>query len=238
MNDRWQEMISENLASSSIPGFKKQELSFGAVSAGQLPTTTNGQPSDPTNFSLSQATAATNFSQGAFKYTGGATDVALEGPGFFEVQLPNGNKAYTRDGEFHINGVGQIVTKEGFLVMTSSGPVQIDRQNPAEVSISSTGEISQGVASYGSLRVIDFKNPQALTPITSGYFVSNDPKTLGAEGAGNGFRQGYLETSNTSPVHEMVNLIGSMRSFEANQKVIQLQDDRMGKAIQTLGKVS
>ena len=99
-NERWQEVITENLAASSIPGYKKQDLSFSAVQSGVMQKTASG--SAPA-FSLPRITSATNFQPGELEPTGGKTDVALDGSGFFVVQTPNGTSAYTRDGEFQTN---------------------------------------------------------------------------------------------------------------------------------------
>src|SRR5258708_25868300 len=134
-NSRWQESIAQNLASSSIPGFKKQEISFGAVAAGLMPAPAQGSE----RFALPHATPATNFKPGELKFTGVKTDVALDGGGFFAVQLPDGATTYTRDGEFQVNASGQLVTKQGHSVLGEAGPTQLDPNNPAPISISATG---------------------------------------------------------------------------------------------------
>src|SRR5437764_128357 len=136
-NSRWQESIAENLAASSIPGFKKQELSFSAIAGGMMSASTQ----HPQRFALPHAATATNFSAGELKFTGAKTDVALEGHGFFAVQMPDGTTAYTRDGEFQMNASGQLVTKQGHPVLGEAGPIQLDPTTSAPVSISATGEV-------------------------------------------------------------------------------------------------
>jgi flagellar basal-body rod protein FlgF len=234
-NERWQEVISENLAASSIPGYKKQDLSFSAVQSGVMQPTASGKAPA---FTLPRITSATNFQPGELQPTGGKTDVALDGSGFFVVQTPNGTNAYTRDGEFQINGQGQLTTKQGFLVLGDSGPIQINLSDPTPISISATGQISQGAEVKGKLRVVDFTHPQLLTPVGGGLFVAQNPGLAPADVAQPSVRQGYLEGSNTTSVGEMANMISSMRSFEANQRIIQLQDERMSHAIQALGGAS
>jgi flagellar basal-body rod protein FlgF len=230
-NARWQEMITENLSASAIPGYKKQEISFAAVQAGLLPSATQGVR----QFALPRAQTSINFEQGELRYTGLKTDVALEGSGFLEVQLSDGTTAYTRDGELHIDAYGQLVTKQGDPVIGTGGPIQVDLNNYKELSISSTGEVSQGTDLKGQLRVVDFNEPGLLTPITRGNFLSRDPRLQARDASNTTFRQGFLEVANTSPVAEMAEMITAMRAFEVNQRVIQAHDERLGRVVSELG---
>jgi flagellar basal-body rod protein FlgG len=168
------------------------------------------------------------------RYSGGKTDVAIEGPGFFEVQLANGSSAFTRDGEFHINSQGQLTTKQGFAVLGDSGPIQIDWNNPAPVAISASGEVSQGSDQMGRIRPANFEQPNLLQPISGGLFIAQNPNLIRLDSPETTLRQGWLEGANTSVSSEMANLLTAMRSFEANQKVIQIQDERMAKSIEQL----
>lgn len=233
-NARWQELISENLAASSVPGFKKQELSFTAIQAGLMPHGDVTKPGNSLPFALPSTSAFTNFSGGELKPTGVNTHVALEGPGFFEVQLANGSRAYTRDGEFRLNAQSQLVTKQGLLVMGADGPLQFDPNNGAPISIAAGGEVSQGADSKGTLKVVNYQNPNLLTPVAGGMFEARDAG-LKLSDAKPLIREGWLEGSNTSAPAEMAHLIIAMRSFEANQRVVQMHDERMGRLITDLG---
>src|SRR5208283_621159 len=153
---RWQDIITQNLASGSVPGFKKQDLTFSSVEAAQgqgglIPTTQS----------------ATNFQQGQIRPTNVPTDVAIEGDGFFAVQLPSGQTAYTRDGEFQFNAQGQLVTKQGYLVQTDSGPIQMDPKISGPISIASDGTVSQvfnqSSNQLGKLKITTFNDPHLLT---------------------------------------------------------------------------
>ncbi len=230
-SSRWQELISENLAASSVPGYKKQELSFSAIQAGLMPAPANG----PQHFALPHAAAATNFQPGELKATGVSTDIALEGRGFIPVQLPDGHTAYTRDGELHLSATGQLVTKQGFTVLGEGGPIQLDTNNHTPLSISATGEVSQGADTKGTIKAVDFTEPNLLTPISHGCFLATHPSLKPADASNTSIRQGFLEGANTSAASEMAHLITSMRMYEANQKVIQAQDERMGRVITELG---
>jgi flagellar basal-body rod protein FlgG len=233
-NSKWQDVISENLASSSVPGYRKQGLSLEAVQAGLMPASSLTSANSPKYFSIPKATTNTSFQPGDMQYTGNNNDVGIEGKSFFQVQLPNGQKVVTRDGEFQVTSRGQLVTKEGYLVMGEAGPIQLDPKNHEPLSISQGGNLSQGADPKGKVKLTDYGHPELLKQISGSYFTADDPKALPQTGTGS-MRQGFLETANTSVVHEMANMMTAMRGFEANQHVIQIQDDRLGKVISELG---
>lgn len=234
-SNRWQELVAENLAASAVPGYKKRELTFEAVRAGS--TTPAGQEANAAvpYFQFPKAVSATNFTPGGMRQTGVATDLAIDGKGFFEVQLPNGSTAYTRDGEFTLNAQGQLITKQGYLVLGDSGPVQLDLANRDPLSIAASGEISQGSELKGKLKLTEFADERQLDSSHGGYFVPADPSVTGTSSTGSTVRQGWLEGSNINVAAEMANMITALRTFEANQRVIQIQDERTGKAINELG---
>ena len=236
--DRWQETIAENLAASSVPGFKKQEFSFAAVQAGLRPVPASAASGASRSVLMTAGDASTNFQPGEFRMTGVKTDLAVDGKGFFEVQLPNGSTAFTRDGEFHLNAQGQLVTKEGYTVLGDGGPIQLDLNNHAELSISATGEVSQGADLKGRIRLTEFGTPKLLTRLSGGYFTADNPNAGATPSTASTLRQGALEAANTSVVMEMANLMTAMRTFEANQRMAQIHDDRIARAINELGNIS
>ena len=232
-NSRWQEIVAENLASGGVPGYKKQQLSMSMIQAGLMPGGLSGSQS-PQMFVLPKATASTNFTAGEMRATGVPTDVAIDGKGFFEVQLPGGATGYTRDGEFQVNSQGQLVTNEGYPVMGQGGPIQLNPRDPTPVSISSDGEVSQGATARGKLALPEFNKPELLTQVSASYFTAQN-SGLQIQATTSKVRQGYLEGSNSSTVLEMASLMTAMRGFEANQHVIQIQDDRLSRTIADLG---
>jgi flagellar basal-body rod protein FlgF len=234
-NSRWQEVIAENLAGASIPGSRKQDVSFSAVSAG-IPSAFPGSPQG--GFVMPSSSATVNFLPGTLRPTGLPTDLAVEGPGFFEVQLPNGNHAFTRDGELQLSPQGQLVTKQGYLVMSDGGPLQLDPANSAPISVAATGEVSQGGVLKGRLRLVEFSQPNQLSSIGAGCFIAGNPSQQPTAAQNSQIHQGFLEGANTSPTTEMASLITAMRMFETNQKVMQMQDERMGRVITELGNPS
>jgi flagellar basal-body rod protein FlgF len=230
-NSQWQDIISDNLASSAVPGFRKQSLSTAAIQAGLMPLDSSGAPQF---FSIPQTSVSTSFKSGEMNFTGDNHNAAIEGAGFFQVKLAHGTLAVTRDGEFRPNAHNQLATKEGYAVMGQNGPIQLDPNNHEPLSISATGDVSQGSEVKGKLSLTDFENPELLTQTNGVYFLPNNPglKTKPATGA---LRNGYVEGANTNALGEMANMMTAMRGFEANQKIIQIQDDRLGKVISELG---
>ena len=231
-SSRWQEVIAENLASGAVPGYKKQQLSLAAVQAGLMPGGLSGSQS-PQMFLLPKATTTTKFTGGEMRATGVATDVAIEGKAFFEVQLPGGTTGYTRNGEFQMNSQGQLTTNEGYPCW-AGGPIQLNPRDPTPITISAAGDISQGSSAKGKLALTEFNKPELLKQISASYFVAPN-SGLQTQPTTSTVRQGYLEGSNSSTVLEMASLMTAMRGFEANQHVIQIQDDRLGKTIADLG---
>jgi flagellar basal-body rod protein FlgG len=228
---RWQEAISENLASANVPGHKRHEVSFGTIQAGMI------QHANGTTHPTTLPTSATsiNFRQGELKFTGSKSDLAVEGSGFLGVQLPDGREAYTRDGEFRIDPFGQLITKQGYPVMGNGGTIQIDLNNPTPLSIAASGEVAQGTDVLGRIRLTEFNDPQLLKPVAGGFYLADHPDLVLQDAEATTVRQGYLESSNASSVTQMSQLITALRAYEANQRIIQVQDERTGRLITELG---
>jgi flagellar basal body rod protein FlgG len=231
-NSRWQEVISENLASASVPGYRHQDVSFQSVAgqAGQM--SNNG--SALASMAAPKVVTSYNFSAGAIR-PGGPEDVAIEGGGFFEVARPDNTTGYTRSGEFHFSPDGRLLTSQGYQVVCTTGAIQKDPNNPGDFTIATSGEISQGADKKGKIKVVEFADVSKLQLAGDGVFeagsATEQPSTSTV-------RQGYLECSNTSVVNEMAEMIQAMRSFEANQKVIRISDERMSRAISQLSPAS
>jgi flagellar basal body rod protein FlgG len=228
--ERWQDLVADNLSSASVPGARQQEISFSAVQAGLASSTPGAAGS---SFVIPFAGSTINFSQGELKQTGGNLDLALEGPGFFAVQMPDGSKAYTRDGEFRLNAQGQLTSKQGYPVVSDGGALTFDPNNSAPINISPEGEVSQGADTKGKISVTEFGNLKALTMGNGGFFRADSAQAQ-PKPAATSVRQGFVEASNTSPTLAMASLITSMRMFETNQKVMTMQSDRMSKSITEL----
>ncbi len=224
--ERWQDLIADNLASANVPGTRRRDIVFSAVPAGHLGT--NGDP-----LVIPFASSAVNFSQGELARTGNNMDFAVEGQGFIAIQMPDGSKAYTRNGQFQLNSTGQLVTKRGYPVVSDSGTLQFDPNNPAPITVSANGEVSQGSDIKGKISLVEFAKPQQLTMLGGGLF-RNDQNLQPKDTIESKIRQGFIENSSTSPTSAMASIITAMRMYESNEKVMQLQNDRMGKTISDL----
>lgn len=227
-SSRWQEVIADNLSIASLPGARKLETVFSTVEAGL------GGPNRP-NPVMPSAGTGVNFQPGAMYPTNDTLDLAIEGKGFFEIQLPNGQLAYTRNGDFRLDAQGRLVTGQGYAVMSDAGPLQLDPSNHDPISVTATGEISQGGDAKGKLRVVEFKNPQLLSRMGAAYFLADNPEAQMSDVSESKVAQGFLEASNLSAVTEMASLVTAMRLFESNQRVLQMYDERSSRVISELG---
>jgi flagellar basal-body rod protein FlgG len=229
---KWQEVIAENMAASSVPGARRLEVSFAAVEAGVAQAGTAGANQ---HFLITSPRTQYNLEQGTLYTTDKSTDLALEGPGYFAVNLPDGSNAYTRSGEFRCDSSGRLITKHGFEVQVESGSLTLDQRNLSAVKVAANGDVSQGGEVKGRLRISEFVNPRQLENMGGGYYISKNPDAEMVSDPSTIVRQGCLEGSNISPMIEMATMITSMRMFEANQRTLQAQDERLGRVITELG---
>lgn len=177
--------------------------------------------------------------QGNLQQTGNQLDVAIQGSGFFQVLMPDGTTAYTRDGAFQSNSQGQLVTANGFPIQ----PALTIPANATTVTIGTDGVVSvtqPGVAApvqVGSMQLATFINPAGLQSLGSNLFQetasSGTPNTSvpGTNGTGT-LNQSYVETSNVNVVEEMVNMIQTQRAYEINSKAITASDQMLQKLTQ------
>jgi flagellar basal-body rod protein FlgG len=168
------------------------------------------------------------MTQGSFTETDNPLDLVIQGKGFFQIQLPTGTIAYTRDGGFQLNATGSIVTSSGNLIEPQiTIPSQAQNVTIAAdgtVSYTQPGQTAAQVA--GQIQLANFANPAGLNSIGGNLFAQTDASgdpTVGNPGGpeGNGqLMQGYVEGSNVSVVEEFINMIVSQRAYEANSKVV------------------
>lgn len=231
--EKWQQTISQNLASVNVAGFKKANFAIESDPKRKTEYAPDGITPARHSGGIPTQLTSVNFSPGDLKSTGKKTDFAVEGPGFFQVQNTDGKNLYTRDGEFHINQDNTLVTKQGLPVLGDGGPITIDPEK-GELVVSKEGLISQGDNLLGRLNIYDFEKPNQLTRVEGGFFEPPngvDPQAIDKPV----LSQGYIESSNVTPMAEMVNLIAVSRAYEASQRSMTSHDDLISKAINSLG---
>lgn len=235
---RSQEAIAENLSASKVPGYKATQVTFRGATGGQMPTGDVSAPNSSSHFILPTAATSTRFIGGPLEKTEVPTHLAIVGDAFFEVELDNGQFAYTRDGEFSIDNEGNLITKQGFQVQGSSGAVQLtDRKGIIEISDS--GEIVVGSKASGQkIKTVEIEDRQQLNAIGGGFFHLPNDGIQVEETETPTIKSGFLEGSNVSSMQEMAKLIDVMRAYQSNQKIIQTHDERIGHTIQQLGTPS
>ena len=232
--ERWQEMVSQNIGASSVPGFKKNEMSFEAVLGGVKRTGAEGGFGKDVASAMPHQSVQINMAQGDLHSTGNELDFAIQGGGFFQVQKPDGQTGYTRDGQFRLSPDRTIVTKQGYTVMGDGGPITL-RPGGGRVAINAEGMIVQGETQVGKIAVHEFADPSKLRRIGDGLLGPVDASARPTTVEKPSVVGGALESSNVQPLREMVNLITLSRAFEANQRLILANDDSTEKAIQILG---
>lgn len=233
------DVIANNLANVNTAGFKKsradfQELLYQTI---RQPGTTNGNGNQiPTGIQVGLGAQAGSveklFTTGDIQQTGNDLDLAIEGDGFFQVQLPNGDTAYTRAGDFKKDSTGRVVTADGYpLIPSITVPT-----NTTKLSISDDGTVTAYLSGsttgtqVGSITLATFSNPSGLDSMGMSLFkettASGTPTvgTPGESGVGT-VSQGYLEGSNVNIMEEMVDMIASQRAYEINSKAIKAADE-------------
>lgn len=218
-----QDAIANNLANATTPGYKADGISVRSFQQILMANRQNGRAVGPIGVGV-QASTITNFSQGALQHTREPLDFALEGDGFFAVQTPQGVR-YTRNGRFTL-GAGNILQDSlGNPVLGRNGqPIRITG-DAGQISVSADGTIRRGNAIIGQLGVFALANP---TKIGGNLYEGQAQLAVAGEYA---VRHGYLETSGTDPVRSLVELIASVRNFEAGQRVLRTIDDTLAVGV-------
>lgn len=234
-------VISNNLANVNTTGFKRGRAVFEDLlyqNIRQVGAQSSQDTQLPSGLSLGTGvrTVSTEklFTQGNTVETGNQLDLAIQGQGFFQILLPDGSQAYTRDGSFHMDAQGQMVTASGNVLQ----PAITIPSDAVSVTIGSDGTVgvvtpgSSSTTQVGSIQLASFVNPTGLQPIgqnlylESGSSGSAQTGTPGLTGLGT-LSQGSVETSNINVVEELVNMIEAQRAYEMNSKAISTTDQML-----------
>jgi flagellar basal-body rod protein FlgG len=239
--------VANNLANLSTTGYNARRAEFADLHYQQVTRPGTISAADgtvvPTGVQLGlgarPSSVAPQIQQGSLTQTGGDLDIAIEGRGMFEVTLPDGRAAFTRDGGFKRTGEGQIVTADGFEV----APGITIPADARAVSINAQGEVWAYFADrvqpeqLGQLTLVGFTNERGLEALGGNLFVETEASgpaqaaVPGTEGLGT-VRQGYLEESSVDPVRELSEMIKAQRAYELNAKVITAADQMLGATVQ------
>lgn len=235
------DVISNNLANVSTNGFKGsravfEDLLYQTVRQPGANSTQETQLPSGLQLGTGVQQVATErlYTQGNLQQTGNSTDVAINGQGFLQVQMPDGTLAYTRDGSLQINAQGQLVTASGYQVV----PAITVPQNATKLTIGSDGVVSVTMpgtsiaTQIGAMQLATFVNPAGLDAKGENLFAetasSGAPNVTapGTNGAGS-LNQGYVEASNVNVAQELVNMIETQRAYEINSKAVTTSDQML-----------
>ncbi len=241
-------VIANNLANVGTTGFKKDRANFATLAyqdarvAGQR---SSGETAYATGLNLGTGVAVQSTSQivtqGAMQTTNNALDLALDGDGYFQVELPGGQLGYTRAGNFARSAEGQLVTQQGYPVQ----PAITVPEGAGAIAVSPDGIVTAVIAGesepaeLGQIEVASFANPAGLRAIGDNFLVETAASGAaqlgpgGEMGRGN-VRQGMLEASNVNIVEELVSMIECQRAYEISSKMISSVDEMLRNANQTL----
>jgi flagellar basal-body rod protein FlgG len=240
------DVVSNNLANVGTTAFKRSRAVFEDLMYQNI-RQSGGQTSDqtrmPSGLQIGTGTrvVATEriHTQGNPTKTDNPKDVAINGAGFFQVLMPDGRTAYTRDGSFQADANGQLVTASGFAVQ----PAITLPENTTSLTIGRDGTVSVTQAGstasvqVGQLQLANFMNPTGLQSVGENLYLETDASGAaneavpGLNGAGS-LAQGYVEASNVNVVEELVNMIQTQRAYEINSKVVQTSDQMLARLAQ------
>lgn len=242
---RYVEIISNNLANINTSGFKKvrpefQDLLYETLRPAGNVARTGVEPLNEVQIgSGTELVSTTNiYKQGDVEQTSNPLDMAINGDGFFVVQKPDNSYAFTRDGSFQVNRNGEIVTSQGYrMVPNTSIPddaVQVNVTRDGVISILTEGATEE--QTLGQVELARFVNPGGLRSVGDNMLVETPASGQAIyEFAGNNntgeLLQNHLETSNVDIVEEMVNMITAQRSYELNSKSVRTADQILGTAV-------
>ena len=240
------DVISNNLANVNTNGFKRSRAVFEDLlyqTVRQPGAQSSQQTQLPSGLQIGTGVrpVATEriFTQGNVNQTNNDKDLAIQGNGFFQILLPDGTTAYTRDGSFQTDSQGQMVTSSGY---TLQPPITIPL-NTTKLTVGRDGTVSimqagsTATTQIGTIQVATFINPAGLESRGENLYVETaasgtpNPNTPGTNGAG-ALWQGYVETSNVNVVEELVNMIQTQRAYEINSKAITTSDQMLAKISQ------
>ncbi|MFD2112979.1 flagellar basal-body rod protein FlgG [Thiorhodococcus fuscus] len=234
-------VVSNNLANVNTNGFKKgravfEDLIYQTVRQPGAQATQEAQLPSGLMLGAGVRTVATEklFGQGGFVQTENSLDMAIEGRGFFQILMPNGELGYTRDGTFQLNANGEVVMSNGYALQ----PGLVVPENTQAITVGKDGTVTAQLpdqaapVQLGNIQLADFINPAGLQPVGENLYLETaasgaaQQANPGQNGVGS-VLQGALETSNVNMAEELVNMIETQRAYEVNSKAIAAADSML-----------
>jgi flagellar basal-body rod protein FlgG len=223
-----QELVANNLANVSSPGFKKDMLFIKELSRAQAKE--YPRKSDWETPMIDQV--YTEYNQGMLEKTDNPLDLAIEGTGFFILEREDGVNVLSRSGSFAVNQNGYIVNPDGHRLLGDGGPINVGE---GTISISETGEVEVNGSAVANIRVVDIEDKASLSKVGNTEF--GIPEGIDLSAAVNfAIRQGYLESSNVDAIKEMVEMAISFRHFESDAQALKAQDESLEKLLNNVGR--
>lgn len=233
-----QENTSGNISNSNTPGYKFRNMMQSTLEPYEMVNYTSGKDRNKRQvlgefiFGNRIDESVTDIGQGSLHKSDNFTDFAINGDGFFTVELLTGGRGYTRNGNFKISIDGELVTQSGERVLgidnnSSIGPIYVG----SDLQVGSSGDI---IGSPSRLLISEFNNYDSVIDMGNTIFTTNAGVT---EIGGTEIMQNYLESSNVDFTKEIIDLIQLSREFESNQKMIQAADETLSKAVNEIGRL-
>ena len=227
------DVLSNNLANINTAGYKKEKLVFQVYKDRHISNTSNNNQLGNYSGGIIIGQNLVDLSDGNIKYTGNNLDFCVNGKNFFVVAAPDGQQYMTKDGSFSLNADGFLVNKDGYFVLSNNGNIQLT--GPGALSVDEKGNITFNEKNIGTLTINSVAKAEDISMIGGSYFILKNGAALSAS-TNASIKQGYMETSNVNGVTEMVDMISITRSYEANQKMINIQDETLKKVTNEVGK--
>ncbi len=227
------DVIANNLANLSTPGYRREAVQFEKYVATLPASEAEGGNTIDVTFVIDRGVGQ-NMAPGRLETTNSNLDFAIEGPGYFAVQTPNGER-YTRNGHFRFDDQGQVVTQDGYTLLSDGGAISLQPQD-GDLRVGADGSLSTAIQRLGKLRVVNFENERALKKAGAGLYEA-PPGVNSTTVATARVRQGMIEKSNVEPVIEIARMMEVMRAYQATAELTKSEENLLKQAIQQLGAV-
>jgi flagellar basal-body rod protein FlgF len=231
-------VVSNNVANSATPGYKQDRLPEEVGKALDLmkyAVDDQGRPVGSVTLGPQVGVSQLDLAAGPLQETANPLDLAIAGSGFFSVQRPDGTTAFTRDGGFRADATGSLRTRDGSAVLDNNNQ-PITLPIGGDVAVAADGTILSNGTAVARLQVVDFAAGAQLNKVGNGMFTAQ-AGALPTPTNGVQLYQGYLEGSNVDMTESMVSTMNLVRAYEANQKMLQIQDATLKSAVNDVGKV-